>query len=143
MSTLIDRLTNILADTYALAAKTHAAHWNVRGEGFFQLHAAFGEQYEALFEAADELAERIRALGAPAPAGLQALAARARIADAAGDGGRQLAQALRDDHRALSRECLAAARAAQEAGDEGTADLLIGRSQAHDKTAWMLDAYAS
>ncbi|MCS6970712.1 MAG: DNA starvation/stationary phase protection protein [Planctomycetes bacterium] len=143
MSQIIDALTAILADTYALAAKTHAAHWNVRGDGFFQLHTAFGEQYEALFEAADEIAERIRALGSPAPAGLRALAARTSVADIVGDDGRELARALRDDHRALSRACLAAARAAQERGDEGTADLLIGRAEEHDKTAWMLDAYGA
>lgn len=139
----IASLTAVLADTYALAVKTHAAHWNVTGGGFFQLHEAFGGQYEALFEAADELAERIRALGSPAPAGLAAIAKAAAVADIDGTDGRELAKALRDDHRALAKACAKAARTAADEGDEGTADLLIGRGQEHDKTAWMLDAYGA
>lgn len=133
-------LNAILADTYALAVKTHGAHWNVTGDLFFSLHAAFGDQYEALFEAADDLAERLRALGAKAPAGLRALYAGATIKDAEVEDGTTLAKALRDDHRALSKACAKAVAVAQEADDEATADLLIGRIEAHDKTAWMLDA---
>jgi starvation-inducible DNA-binding protein len=139
----IASLTAVLADTYALAVKTHAAHWNVTGSGFFQLHEAFGSQYEALFEAADEVAERIRALGSTAPAGLAAIAKAASVADIDGADGRELAKALRDDHRALSKACAKAAAVAADEGDEGTADLLIGRGQEHDKTAWMLDAYSA
>ena len=60
-----------------------------------------------------------------------------------GGDGRDLAKSLRDDHRAIAKACGKAVAVAQEAGDEGTADLLIGRSQEHDKTAWMLDAYAA
>jgi starvation-inducible DNA-binding protein len=133
-------LAAVLADTYALAVKTHAAHWNVTGAQFFSLHAAFGEQYEALSEAADDLAERLRALGSKAPAGLRAIQAATTVKDTDGDDGLALAKALRDDHRALSKACAKAVATAQAADDEATADLLIGRIEAHDKTAWMLDA---
>jgi starvation-inducible DNA-binding protein len=137
-------LTSVLADTYALAVKTHGAHWNVVGSGFFQLHQAFGAQYEALFDAADDLAERLRALGGSAPAGISALAKLAGIGDLGDDHeGRALAKALRDDHRTLSKACAKALAVAEKAGDEATVDMLVGRIEEHDKTAWMLDAYSS
>ncbi len=143
MSKTTVALTTILADTYALAVKTHAAHWNVTGSGFFELHAAFGSQYEALLAAADELAERIRALGDGAPVGLKALAKLTTVADIESTDGRELAKSLREDHRAMSKVIAKAVAVAQKGADEGTADLLIGRSQEHDKTAWMLSAYAA
>jgi starvation-inducible DNA-binding protein len=121
--------------------ETHAAHWNVTGPGFFELHAAFGTQYLALFEAADELAERIRALGDKAPTGIHALAKCGTLDDIESDEGRALAKALADDHRALAKACGKALRVVQEADDEATADLLITRIEDHDKTAWMLSAY--
>jgi starvation-inducible DNA-binding protein len=143
-SPVIKALAGVLADTYALAVKTHGAHWNVTGSGFFQLHDAFGTQYDALFEAADDLAERIRALGESAPAGIGALAKLANIGDLGDDHeGRSLAKALRDDHRSLSKACAKALAVAEKEGDEATVDMLVGRIEAHDKTAWMLDAYAA
>jgi starvation-inducible DNA-binding protein len=140
MSKTTDTLTAVLADTYALGVKTHAAHWNLTGPHFASLHELFGSQYEALLDAADELAERIRALGDKAPRGIASLAKLATVQESKASDGLELAKALRDDHRALSKLCAKAVKTAQEAGDEATADLLIGRIEAHDKTAWMLDA---
>lgn len=135
-------LATVLVDTYALAVKTHAAHWNVTGPQFFQLHDAFSTQYEALFTAADDIAERLRAQGQQAPTGLNAIAKSTHVADIQGGDGRALAASLRDDHRALSKACSEAAKAADAAGDDVTVDLLVGRAQEHDKTAWMLGAAA-
>lgn len=139
-SIVVKHLTQVLADTYALAVKTHGAHWNVRGHGFFRLHAAFEEQYTELFLAADELAERIRALGVDAPTSIRQLAELSSLADGAKGDDDTLVRGLRDDHRRIAERARGAIAEAQEAGDEATADLLIGRSQAHDKTAWMLSA---
>jgi starvation-inducible DNA-binding protein len=144
MSKVTTALQTILANTYALAIKTHAAHWNVTGNGFFQLHDAFGAQYDSLFEAADELAERIRALSEKAPAGMNALSKASALADLSGDySGTSLASTLRDDHRAAAKGCEVARAIAAEAGDDVTADMLIERIDAHDKTAWMLDAFVA
>jgi starvation-inducible DNA-binding protein len=145
MATATESLTNvitrILADTYALAAKTHGAHWNVTGAGFFQLHQAFSDQYEALYEAADLLAERIRAMGAPAPGSLAELQKLSTLpAPPASHDGLTLAKALRDDHKRLAAAITDGIAAADEAGDVATADLLTGRLEEHDKTAWMLGA---
>ena len=140
MSKYINSLSQILANTYALAVKTHAAHWNVTGPQFFSLHAAFGEQYEALFEAADDLAERLRALGEKAPAGLRALAKASDLDDTDSGDGLKLVQQLHGDHVALAKLIKAGIAAADKAEDEATVDLLTGRLEEHDKTAWMLKA---
>ena len=76
---LSDSLNQVLADSYALMAVTHLAHWNVEGPNFFALHTAFQTQYEELFAAIDEIAERVRARGAYALGGLGNLAAVARM----------------------------------------------------------------
>src|ERR1051325_4110968 len=62
-----DALSNVLADTFILYLKTHNYHWNVTGPMFHTLHLMFEEQYRELWAAGDEIAERIRALGFPAP----------------------------------------------------------------------------
>jgi starvation-inducible DNA-binding protein len=120
---LTDHLRQILADTYVLAVKTHAAHWNVTGAQFFSLHAA-----------------RLRALGGKAPAGLRALGKASKVEDIDGSDGLKLAKALHEDHAALSAALKKGIAAAEAADDGATADLLTGRLEEHDKTAWMLKA---
>lgn len=143
-TSVVSALTSILANTYALAAKTHGAHWNLTGPQFFALHEAFGAQYAALYEAADELAERIRALEAPAPKGLADLAQAATLpAPIASTDGIALAKALVADHKAIAKTLREAIPVAQSAGDEPTADLFITRAEAHEKIAWMLTATIS
>lgn len=87
--TVVDALRQVVADSYALIGQTHICHWNVRGPGFFSLHAAFEVQYTELFTAVDEIAERIRALGALAPGGLGNLARMAGTAEIAEDANAQ------------------------------------------------------
>ncbi len=139
-ASVVKMLTLIVADTYSLMIKTHGAHWNARGSGFFEIHAAFEAQYQALLLAADELAERVRALGQDAPASITQLAVLSSIAEVGQSDCHSLVRALRDDHRFIARRCHDAISAAQAAGDEATADLLIRRVEEHDKTAWMLSA---
>lgn len=139
-SKVVKELTRALADTFALAVKTHGAHWNVRGPGFFRLHAAFEEQYQELYLAADELAERIRALGEDAPASLRQLSELASASDVPRADDNAMVRSLRDDHRRLAQQLRESISDAQEAEDEPTADILIKRAQSHDKTAWMLSA---
>ena len=79
LSPVVVALRQVVADSYAVLGQTHICHWNVRGHNFFSLHTAFEEQYTELFTAVDEIAERIRALGALAPGGLGNLAKMAGI----------------------------------------------------------------
>ena len=64
---VVEELSHLLADSYTLYLKTHNFHWNVTGPMFTTLHTLFETQYTELAIAIDEIAERIRALGARAP----------------------------------------------------------------------------
>jgi starvation-inducible DNA-binding protein len=139
---LADSLNQVLADSYALMSLTHLAHWNVEGPGFFALHTAFQTQYEELFLAVDEIAERIRALDAYATGGLGKLAQVAKMKEFASP----LAQ--EDYVRALigaSEKLVADAAQARDLAGEGhdaeSQDLMIGRITLHQKTIWMLKSF--
>lgn len=139
---VLEGLQLLVADSYALLANTHDAHWNVEGPGFFTLHQAFQEQYEELFEAVDEIAERIRALDAYAAGGLR------RLADAAGLEEFRSPLAAKDyvagllvGHEKAIADAMRLRDAAGSANDLETQDLAIGRIQWHQKTAWMLKSF--
>lgn len=131
----------LLADSYILALKTQNYHWNVVGSDFVQLHTLFGDQYEALSGAIDEVAERIRALGFPAPASFGEFAERSSLKSTAGaPAARDMITALRDDNLAAAKSAYAVIRAAEAVGDDSSADLATGRVTEHEKAAWMLSA---
>lgn len=141
-STVVDALRQAVADSYALIGQTHICHWNVRGPGFFALHTAFEMQYTELFTAVDEIAERVRALGALAPGGLGNLARMAGIAeiDENADADAMVRHLIEVNQKLVST--LARARdLAGEAEDAQTEDLMIARIQVHEKTIWMLKSY--
>jgi len=136
-------LGRVLADTYTLMLKTQGFHWNVTGPRFTSLHAMFEQQYRDLFAAADAVAERIRALGEPAPASYRAYQKLRSIdeTDEALDAD-AMVQVLAADHEALSRSAAKAREIAEDAGDEVSVDMMVQRMTQHDKTAWMLNASA-
>ena len=139
---VIEALRQVVADSYALIGQTHICHWNVRGPGFFSLHNAFEEQYSELFPAVDEIAERIRALGALAPGGLGNLAQMAGIGEIAEDASASdMVQHLQQINEKLVGTLSKARDLAAEAGDSQTEDLMIARIQVHEKTIWMLKSY--
>ena len=139
---LPDSLNQVLADSYAVMALTHLAHWNVEGPGFFALHTAFQTQYEELFTAIDEIAERIRALGSYAIGGLSTLAKVAGTQEF----GSPLAQeeyvkALLAANEKLVKDAEVARDLAGELNDPESQDLMIGRITLHQKTIWMLKSF--
>jgi starvation-inducible DNA-binding protein len=139
---VVDNLNLVLADSYALMALTHLAHWNVEGEDFFPLHKAFQEQYENLFEAIDEIAERVRALNAYAIGGLATLAKVANMEEfKAPLPQKDYVAALVVAHEKVSEDALRTREAAGSANDLETQDLMIKRLQWHEKTLWMLKSY--
>jgi len=136
---IAEGLSRVLADTFALYLKTHSFHWNVTGPMFNTLHVMFMEQYTELWTALDEIAERVRALGYPAPGSFTQFAKLASIAEEttvprANDMIRQLVAG----HEAVARTARAVFPTAEQANDQPTADLLTQRLQIHEKTAWML-----
>jgi len=136
---IAEALSRLLADTYALYLKTHSFHWNVEGPMFNTLHLMFMEQYTELWNALDEIAERIRALGFPAPGSYKAFAKLSSIEDTDGvPEAMAMVRELVKGHEAVVRTARAAFGPAEKSGDESTADLLTQRLQIHEKTAWML-----
>lgn len=134
-------LSRLLADTYTLYLKTHNFHWNVTGPQFNSLHLMFEGQYTELALAVDMIAERIRALGEPAPGSYSAFAALATIKEADGTpSAEDMVRILAEDQLAVVRTARAIFPLADAAHDEPTADLLTQRMQVHEKTAWMLRA---
>jgi len=136
-------LNKLLAESYDLMAQTHLAHWNVEGPDFFQLHAAFQTQYEELFTAVDEIAERVRSLGSYAEGGLENLAKMSELS--AMPGGRLPAKdfvaQLIDGHEKVCASAKAMENAAAAADDLETQDLGVKRRLTHQKTLWMLNSF--
>lgn len=136
---IVAGLSSLLADSYTLYLMTHNFHWNVTGPQFNSLHAMFMAQYTEQWTALDEIAERIRALGHPAPGTYKAFHALSSIAEV--DGVPNADDMVR--HLVAAQE--ATARTARKlfpvvngANDQPTADLLTRRLEVHEKTAWML-----
>ena len=138
-------LSAVLADTYTLYLKTHGYHWNVMGPHFQTLHVMFEAQYTELWAAVDEVAERIRALGFPAPCGYRAFEGLSRIDSDDGANSvlsaREMVASLLGGHEVLVRGLREAQRVAASVGDEASADLLVQRLQASEKVAWMLRSF--
>lgn len=136
---VVDALTKVLADSYAIYFKTHAFHWNVTGPTFFSLHEMFGAQYNEIWTALDTIAERIRALGGTPPSGPAALGRLASIADAKGNlEANAMVRELYEGNQAALKTIKAALAAAEKAGDQASVDLMVERTDAHDKHSWML-----
>lgn len=136
---LVSGLGAVLADTFVLYYKTHSFHWNVVGEHFRPLHTLFEEQYTALWQSTDGIAERIRQLDGAVPINLVSLMKQAslqetgQIPDALA-----MVQELANDNMAVVSHIYPVLEKADELGDQNTVDLLTTSLRQHEKAAWML-----
>lgn len=136
---LADGLGKVLADSYTLYLMTHNFHWNVKGPMFNTLHLMFEAQYTELALAVDLIAERIRALGHPAPGTYAEFVALSSIKEVKGvPTATKMIEHLVKGQEAVVKTARSLFDVVEEAGDEPTADLLTQRMQVHEKTAWML-----
>ncbi|WP_250624089.1 Dps family protein [Pinirhizobacter soli] len=132
-------LSKLLADTYSLYLKTHSFHWNVTGPQFNSLHAMFEVQYNELWLAADEVAERIRTLDVVAPGSYSKFAKLTSIKEEPDvPEWKDMVAQLVEGHEIAAATARDSIKAADAGGDEGTADMVTGRLKEHEKTAWML-----
>ena len=139
---VIDALTRLLADSYTLYLKTHNFHWNVTGPMFTTLHTLFETQYTELALAVDEIAERIRSIGAPAPGSYAQFGELTRLKEAIGvPPAVEMVEQLVHDQVLVTQAARAVVAAAERAGDEASADLGVRRIQIHEKNAWMLRSH--
>ena len=136
---IADGLAKLLADTYTLYLKTHNFHWNVEGPMFNTLHLMFETQYNELALAVDAIAERIRALGHPAPGSYAAYAKLSSIKEETGTPRAEgMVKLLIAGQEAIVKTAREVLPIAERADDQPTLDLLTQRMQVHEKNAWML-----
>jgi starvation-inducible DNA-binding protein len=140
---VVECLTHTLADTYLLQVKTQYYHWNVTGPQFSSLHLLFEAQYNALFAAVDEYAERIRTLGAFSPGTFREFEALSTIKEdkSLPENATAMVKNLLEANEAVARRIRQALGDIEDSGDEGTKDLFVRRIQEHEKAAWMLRSY--
>ncbi len=132
-------LNHLLADTYTLYLMTHNFHWNVKGPMFNTLHLMFEGQYNELALAVDLIAERIRALGYPAPGTYGEFAELSSIKEVKGQPvAEEMIRHLVLGQESIVKTARSLFPAVEKAADEPTADLLTQRMQLHEKNAWML-----
>ena len=140
----LENLEKTLATSYALALKTQNYHWNIVGGNFKSLHELFGTQYEELFDAIDEIAERIRALGSKVEGTFENFSKVSMIKS--GNKNYDSDEMLKDlatDHEKLITFMKNSIKVAQDEEDEATADMFIGRIATHEKAVWMLNSSLS
>jgi len=136
---IAEGLAKVLADTYTLYLKTHNFHWNVTGPMFQTLHLMFEQQYNELALAVDLVAERIRALGHPAPGSYAQFSKLSSISEATDvPKAEDMIRQLVEGQEAVVRTLRNVFPTAEKASDQVTIDLLTQRMQVHEKTAWML-----
>ncbi len=137
-------LNNLLSDVYLLYTKTLKYHWNVHGMVFHDFHKLFLEQYEALLEIADELAERSRALGEPTFGSMTEFLKHTRLKEEPGkipDAHGMIKQLLAD-HETIIRQMREDLETCEKLGDMGTNNFLTEIMERHEKFAWMFRATA-
>jgi starvation-inducible DNA-binding protein len=141
-SEVVDTLGRLLASSYTLYLKTHNFHWNVKGPMFSTLHGLFELEYTELALAVDAIAERIRSVGAPAPATYSAFQALSSVKERAGvPSAKEMLKELVRDQGVVAESARSVLRAAAAAGDDASEDLAVQRIQVHEKNAWMLRSH--
>lgn len=144
ISAVVEVLTKILADEFVLYTKTKRAHWNVEGPDFYNKHLFFEQQYDAIDEIVDTVAERIRSLGHYAPATLKDFLSLTHLTEELKEknDSNGFIKELLLDHESIIiylRENINSI--ANELQDAGTSDFITGLVENHEKMAWMLRAH--
>jgi starvation-inducible DNA-binding protein len=136
---IAEGLSQLLADSYTLYLMTHNFHWNVTGPQFNSLHNMFMTQYTEQWTALDEIAERIRSLGFPAPGTYKEFVKLASIKEVEGvPSANEMVALLVNAQEATAKTARKLLPLVADANDQPTADLLTQRLNVHEKTAWML-----
>ena len=131
MEELQKALKIAFASEFTYYLKAHNFHWNVEGMFFKQLHDLFGD--------IDDFAENIRKTGAYTPGSLERFSMLSRVDDENGvpDAKGMVAELLQDSEQ-MVQIFKATFKIAEGLNEQGLADFIAGRIDAHQKHAWML-----
>ena len=136
---IVEGLSKLLADSYTLYLMTHNFHWNVTGPQFNSLHNMFMTQYTEQWNALDIIAERIRALGLPAPGTYKQFVKLTAIKEVEGvPKAEEMVSLLVNAHETVARTARSLFPIVDAVNDQPTADLITQRLEVHENTAWML-----
>jgi starvation-inducible DNA-binding protein len=139
METLIELMKKVLADSYAFTIKAQNYHWNVEGPNFPQYHDFFGKLYEEVYSSIDTTAEEIRALGSYAPGSFSRFQELSDIEDETGfPVPAEMFRKLLADNQVIIETLTTAFGLADNFNEQGLADYIAGRIDAHKKHDWML-----
>lgn len=138
-SEIVEGLNKLLADSYCLMLMSQNYHWNVQGMNFRTIHLMTEEHYSELFEAVDNIAERIRSLGYLSPGTMKEFnditsidIPNAELSE------QEMIANLLNGHETVAKTARSILESSNKAQDEVTTDLLTQRMEQHEKTAWML-----
>lgn len=139
---ICEALNQSVAETTVTTMLAQNFHWNVTGMAFGPLHALFQEIYEDHFNAQDDLAERIKALGGHANGKLVDMVSSSKVEEHDGHADdKTMIAALAEAQRTIAATLAGTAAIASKHGDLLTEDLCIGRGQVHEKFAWLLSSH--
>ncbi|EXX85923.1 general stress protein [Paenibacillus darwinianus] len=142
MEKIHEALNRQIANWSVLYVKLHHYHWYVTGQQFFTLHAKFQELYEEAALHIDEIAERLLAVQGKPVARMADYLKLSSVKEASGsENAVQMVEAITGDFTTVVGELKKAIPAAQEAGDETTADMLLAIHTSLEKHIWMLRAF--
>ena len=139
---LADDLKTLLATEYAFVIKAQNFHWNVEGPDFAQYHQFFGDLYEEVYGIIDQTAEYIRTLDVYAPGSferfseLSVIVGQTKVPRAM-----LMIQELLDDNSAILQILTQTFQSATDEKNEGIANFIAERMDAHNKHAWMLRSF--
>lgn len=143
MEELVEKLKVVLANTFTMYMKTHGYHWNVIGPNFPQYHEFFGDIYEEVHGAVDDIAEQLRQINSFAPGSLQRMKELSEVpeTDAIPTADKMVTNLIAANDIVINSivECY---KLAESAGEYGLSNFLQDRMMAHRKHGWMLKATA-
>jgi starvation-inducible DNA-binding protein len=138
---LITGLHSLLANSHVLYLQTQSGHWNITGMQFYALHKLFEEQYSALAQAIDVIAEQIRTLGVKVSANMAQFSKDNQLTEGAPDLSPQaIVSGLLKSHQQLQTLIEPLLTLCEQLNDKAIEDLLIQRMIFHKTASWMLQA---
>ncbi len=144
VNVVVDHLQILLADYQVFYTNLRGFHWNIKGKGFFELHAKFEELYNDVALKIDEVAERILMLGAEPENRFSAYLTKSTIKEVNSVSCGEIAMKnILESYSALLNSERAILAAASEAADESTVSLMSDYIKEQEKLVWMLVAYST
>lgn len=143
MEELVEKLKVVLANTFTMYMKAHGYHWNVIGSDFPQYHDFFGDLYEEIHGAVDDIAEQLRQINSFAPGSLQRMKELSELSeDDLVPAAPKMVTNLIAANDTVTKSLIECYKMAEEAGEYGLSNFLQDRITAHKKHSWMLKATA-